>query len=115
MALEVEGTLFKKFEIEKVKDTFQKREFVIETDEQFPQKIKLEFTQAKCAALNDFNEGDKVKVQFNLRGSEWQGKYFVNLQAWRIEKLSPGKPGSSDSDDEDSGYNSTDYGDDLPF
>jgi len=26
-------------------------------------------------------------VSFNLRGNEWNGKYFTNLQAWRLESM----------------------------
>ena len=91
MAMELEGTPFPKFDTQKLKDTFQKREFVLETmDGSYPQKIKFELTQEKCPLIDTYNEGDKLKVSFNIRGSEWQGKYFVNLQAWRIDSLSSG-------------------------
>jgi single-strand DNA-binding protein len=88
--LEIEGKLFKKFDTQQIKDTFRKREFVLETTEQYPQKIKLELTQEKCENLDRFQEGSMIKVSFNLRGSEWQGKYYVNLQAWRIENATGG-------------------------
>jgi hypothetical protein len=29
-----------------------------------------------------------VMVSFNLRGNEYNGKYYVNLQAWKIEVAS---------------------------
>jgi hypothetical protein len=96
MAMEIEGTLFKKFETQKVKDSFQKREFVIEVqDGSYPQRIKMELTQDKCQLLDNYNEGEKMKVSFNIRGSEWQGKYFVNLQAWRIEGAQSGSSASN--------------------
>jgi hypothetical protein len=28
-----------------------------------------------------------VKVSINLRGSEWKGKYYANIQGWRIDKV----------------------------
>lgn len=70
---------------------FRKREFVLSTDESYPQHILLEFTQDKCELLNTYNVGDNVKVSINLRGREWvnpQGetKYFNTLQAWQIRK-----------------------------
>ena len=64
---------------------FQKREFVVTTDETYPQDIKLEFVKDKCAILDKYNVGDTVAVSYNLRGNEYNGKYYVNLQAWRIE------------------------------
>jgi hypothetical protein len=91
MAMELEGTIFKKFDTQKVKDSFQKREFVMEvSDGAYPQRIKMELTQDKCQLLDSYKEGDKIKVSFNIRGSEWQGKYFVNLQAWRIDGANNG-------------------------
>jgi len=94
--MELEGTIFKKFDTQKVKDSFQKREFVIEvSDGAYPQRIKMELTQDKCQLLDSYNEGDKIKVAFNIRGSEWQGKYFVNLQAWKIEGAQGGSSSSN--------------------
>jgi single-strand DNA-binding protein len=86
MSLEIEGILRVKFDTQQVKDSFQKREFVVETKETYPQKVKFELTQEKCSLLDGFKEGDQLHVSFNIRGNEWSGKYFVNLQAWKIDK-----------------------------
>ena len=66
---------------------FTKREFVVTTNEQYPQDIKLELIKEKCSILDNYQAGNDVKVSFNLRGNEYQGKYFVNLQAWKIEAI----------------------------
>lgn len=67
---------------------FSKREFVITTNEQYPQEIKFELIKEKTNLLDQFDAGDEVNVQFNIRGREYQGKYYVNLQAWKLDKLS---------------------------
>lgn len=87
MALEVEGVLHKKFDTESKTDTFQTREFVIKTDGTYPQFVKFQLVQDRCSAIDPYNEGDNIKVSFDLRGREWNGKYFTNLNAWRIEKV----------------------------
>lgn len=87
--MEIEAKLLIKYEEQTVgAKGFRKREFVVEYAEnpQYPQKIKFELVQEKCAELDKFNEGDMLKVYFNIRGSEWQGKYYVNLNAWKLEK-----------------------------
>ena len=71
---------------------FRKREVVITTEEQYPQHILVEFVQDKCELLNNYSEGQAVKISINLRGREWtnaQGetKYFNSIQGWRIENL----------------------------
>lgn len=64
---------------------FTKREFVVTIDEQYPQDIKFELIKEKTSAIDSFKNGDTLKVSFNVRGNEYNGKYYVNLQAWRIE------------------------------
>lgn len=65
---------------------FKKRLSVIKTDEQYPQTIPVEFTQDKTNLLDNFQLGDTVVIGINLRGSEWQGKYYANIQGWKIDK-----------------------------
>jgi hypothetical protein len=95
MSLEVIGKLYKKFDTQQIKETFKKREFVIETDEQYPQLVKFELTQDKCNLMDNYSEGASIKVHFNLRGREWNDKYFTNLQAWRIEAMDGGNTSSN--------------------
>ena len=71
---------------------FRKRELVVTTEEQYPQHILIEFVQDKSDLLNNYQVGQQVKVNINLRGREWtnpQGevKYFNSIQGWRIEAL----------------------------
>lgn len=81
---------------QEINDRFKKREFVIdENSGPFPQVIPFEVTQDKCEILDQFKEGQDVKIFFNLRGREWtskqnETKYFLNLQAWKIEALDGG-------------------------
>jgi len=71
---------------------FRKREIVVTTEEQYPQHIMVEFVQDKTDLLNNYQVGQSVKININLRGREWtnpQGevKYFNSIQGWRIENL----------------------------
>lgn len=94
--MEVTGQLKLKYDTQKVSDKFQKRDFVISTDlsTPYPQHVSFQITQDKCSMLDTFNEGEEIKVQFNLRGREWSGpqgiKFFNTLEAWRIEKVAAG-------------------------
>jgi len=96
--MEVTGTLKAKFDTVKVSDRFQKREFVLTTEANtpYPQHVSFQITQDKCTILDQYNEGDELKVQFNLRGREWNGpqgiKYFNTLEAWRIERFNNANP-----------------------
>ena len=102
---EIEGKLLKKYETESKSATFQAREFVLEVaDGNYPQFIKLQLTQDRCSLIDSCEEGEQIKVHFDLRGREWQGRYFTNLNAWRIEKSAPtpvSAPASAGSGDFD--------------
>jgi hypothetical protein len=87
MSLETTGILKVKFETQQKTETFQAREFVIETPGDYPQLVKFQLAQDRCQSLDPFNEGDEMKVLFDLRGREWEGKYFTNLNAWKLEKV----------------------------
>jgi hypothetical protein len=71
---------------------FKKRELVVETEEQYPQYISINFIKDACDSLNGYNIGEKVSVGINLKGREWTSpsgeiKYFNDIQGWRITKL----------------------------
>lgn len=65
---------------------FEKRLLVIETQEQYPQKIAIDFVQGKVNLLDNIKLGDEVKVSINIRGNEYNDKYYVSLNGWKIEK-----------------------------
>jgi hypothetical protein len=97
---------------------FSKREFVVTTNEQYPQDVKFEVVKDKCSLLDKYAPGNDVKVSFNIRGNEYQGKYFVNLQAWRIEAAQDTAPQGSiaaPQEAENPFNNTLEEGDDLPF
>ena len=85
---QLSGTVKEIFEEQTFESGFNKREFVITDEaEKYPQDIKFECVKENVELVNKMNKGDRVKVTFDIRGREWQGKYFVNLAAWKIEKL----------------------------
>lgn len=86
MSYELVGKLYKKFDTESKSSSFQAREFVLETiDSNYTQYIKFQLTQDRCGLIENYNVGDEVKVHFDLRGREWNEKFFTNLNAWKIE------------------------------
>jgi hypothetical protein len=67
-----------------VSDKFKKREIVITIDEEtkYPQHITFQVSQDKCDKLNGLQIGYELNVSFNLKGREWNGKYFNTLEMW---------------------------------
>jgi len=94
---------------------FQKREFVVTTNEQYPQDIKLECIKDRCSLLDSYSVGDEVKVAFNLRGNEYNGRYYVNLQAWRMESATSAAPVDTAPIPTEESIPLAEEQDDLPF
>ena len=86
MENKVKGKLIKVMEMQTFDSGFTKREFVVETDEQYPQKLKCELIKDKCNLIDSFELGDNLDVSVNYRGSEYNDKFYVSFNAWRIEK-----------------------------
>ena len=64
---------------------FKKREMVvIVEDGKYPQEINLEFVQDKISLLDGLAPGQEVTVTFDIRGREYNGRYFNNLQGWKV-------------------------------
>lgn len=101
---------------------FKKREFVVHTEEQYPQDILIELVQDKCELLNNYAEGQKVTVSINLRGREWTNakgevKYFNTIQGWRIENVSDNETTQTTSEPQSNSaqdFTEEDH-DELPF
>lgn len=91
MSLEVSGTVHYLGEPTTASPTYEKRELVVKTGEQYPQFISIEFPQGKCNEILDtLSIGSEVTVGINLRGREWvnpqgESKYFNSIQGWKIQ------------------------------
>jgi hypothetical protein len=84
----LKGTLKLKFETIKFESGFEKREFVITTvDDKYPQDVKFELVKEKTGIIEDVPAGAEVEVHFNIRGNEYNGKYYVNLHCWKLDVL----------------------------
>ncbi len=102
MSLSITGSILEISEVQQIKESFKKREFVVEyaDNPSYPEFIKFELIQDKCALLDAFKQGDKVSVHFNLKGRKWtdrEGKvvYFNSLQAWRVEAEGGAQPNNT--------------------
>jgi hypothetical protein len=68
------------------KKGFKKREIVIETTDKYPQKVKMEAIGDMIDTLDQYTEGQEATAYFNIRGNEYNGNFYVNLQVWRMEE-----------------------------
>lgn len=79
---------------------WQKMNFVIDTDAKYNSIICFQvFGQEKCENFLKYNKvGDLVEVKFNVSSREYDGRYYHNLDAWRVESLESVSAPTSDED-----------------
>lgn len=93
--MKITGKLLEVKDIQQISDTFKKREFIVEYAENpnYPEYLVFELIQERCNLIDPLKVGQEIEVNFNLRGRKWinpEGvtKYFISLQAWRLEAMS---------------------------
>jgi hypothetical protein len=120
MSYELSGKIKLIFDAKTFGSGFTVREFVVTVEDgKYPQDICLQFVQDKVSLLDTVQPGQDVTVAFDIRGREYNGRYFNNLQAWKIESsaqpLSADAPPPADSDAPADPQEFEEYEDDIPF
>lgn len=89
---QIEGKIIHLGQVEQKSEKFRMRIIVIETAGQYPQQIPVQFTNANVDKADALKLGDAVSVSCNIRGREYGGKWYLSLDAWRIEAKSAPQP-----------------------
>ena len=88
MELVIKGTIKTIGEVNVVSDKFKKVEFSIETSDQYHKVVAFQITNDKLTNFLKYNKvGQSVEVKFNAESKEYNGRFFTNLTAWRVQNL----------------------------
>ena len=72
-------------------NNLQKTIMVVETPGEYPQTIPVEWLKDKATTVaTQYSLGDEVRIGYNLRGREYNGKYYSSVQGWEIELTGAG-------------------------
>lgn len=66
--------------------------YVIETQEQYPKKMAFDVFGADRIANFDIHLGEVINVSFDIDAREYQGRYFNQIRAWAVSKVSQQSP-----------------------
>ncbi len=101
--------------------TWRKREYVIETQDQYPKKVCFNMWGDRIDQF-PMKDGDVVTVHFDIESREYNGKWYTDVKAWKIDKSGSGTsdlpplPNQADADLSAPDLNPPPPGeDDLPF
>jgi hypothetical protein len=119
MNLEVEGKVVQILEEQSGQGrngTWVKQEIIIETDDQYPKKICLACWGDKAAVAKALTPGERIKAGINIESREFNGRWYTDIKAWRIDKQGAASTGPPTT--EEMPYNEPEASspeDDLPF
>ena len=68
-----------------ISDKFSVREFVITTQDKYPQHIIFQTVNDRMDIIAPYGEGQEVEVSYNVRGREYNDKYYNTLDAWKVQ------------------------------
>ena len=120
MSLSVKGKISSKLSVEsgtsKAGKEWKKQSFLVDTGAQYNPEICFQlFGDDKIAMLEHYNIGDQVEVSFNLSSREWNGRYFHNIDAWKIEKTGEEETENNNLEEPPVFNTPASEEDDLPF
>ena len=97
MALELEGRIVRKLGVQtgtSARGAWSKQEFLFEYQEgNFPTQVCMNvWGEDKVRELDKYQVNDKVKVSFNLSSREYNGRWYTDVRAWRIEPSASARP-----------------------
>lgn len=119
--MEIEGKIVRKFNLQSgisARGNWSKQEFLLEfQDGNYPSQLCMNvWGEDKVRDFEKYQVGDKVRISFSLSSREFNGRWYTDVRAWRIEPSSPVAPVQVEApipspDD----IPVSDFGNDLPF
>lgn len=72
--------------ISKTGNEWKMQEYVLETHEQYPRKICFNVFGADKIAQFKIQAGEEMTVSFDINAREYNGRWYNDIRAWRVER-----------------------------
>ncbi len=125
MAIDIKCKLVSKLSVQSgnsARGEWSKQDFIVETIETYPRKICMNVWGGdKIAELTAYNEGDELNISVNIESREFNGRWYTEVRAWRVQKESAQTPANQPSTAPETdpfmnvGDSAADEDGDLPF
>ncbi|MDR0661061.1 MAG: DUF3127 domain-containing protein [Prevotellaceae bacterium] len=128
MALEIVGKLQQLLPLQSgsgAKGDWSKQNFIIETIEQYPRKVRVSAWGDKARDLDGVGIGETLRISVNIESREFNGGWYTDVRAWRIQRDNESQQVTTSSSsvsapipptaEDYSDFGAADEVDDLPF
>lgn len=69
---------------------WKKQEFIVETSGQFPKKVCMSTWGDRIPAPSVLQIGNELKIDFDVESREYNGRWYTDVKAWKVELASGG-------------------------
>ncbi|MFW5852131.1 MAG: DUF3127 domain-containing protein [Bacteroidota bacterium] len=100
--------------------TWKKQDFIVETQGQYPKKVCVSLWGDKIDN-SILQPGAEIKASINIESREFNGRWYTDVKAWKLEPLSTQNSAAPSPGDfpppppEEDSFNAPSPSDDLPF
>jgi len=100
---------------------WSRQEIVVEIPGQYPRSVCISLWGDRINDAVKYNEGDMLKISFDLQSREYNGRWFTDVRAWRIEREGAETPAGAAAETSatqaaaDDPFSTSKQVDDLPF
>ncbi|MFH5833700.1 DUF3127 domain-containing protein [Halalkalibaculum sp. DA3122] len=101
MDLQIEGKVVQVLEEESgtsKNGPWRKQEFILETQDQYPKKVCITQWGDNIDQFN-VQEGETITAHIDIQSREYNGRWYTDVKAWKIERGQGGNPGGPPEDD----------------
>jgi hypothetical protein len=80
--------------VSKTGNEWKMQEYVLETHEQYPRKMCFNVFGADKIAQFNIQAGEEMTVSFDINAREYNGRWYNDIRAWRVERGAAPAPGA---------------------
>ncbi len=77
----------------KTGNEWKKQEYVLETHEQYPKKVCFQIFGSDKIEQAAIQAGEELTVFFDIDSREYNGRWYTNINAWKVERVADGQSG----------------------
>ncbi|MDR1403093.1 MAG: DUF3127 domain-containing protein [Tannerellaceae bacterium] len=78
--------------VSKTGNEWKKQEYVLETHDQYPKKVCFQLFGNDKIEQAAILAGENLTVHFDIDSREYNGRWFTNINAWKVERANTGVP-----------------------
>jgi len=93
---------------------WKKQDIIVETEATYPKKICVSVWGDKIDA-GQLLPGNQLKIDFDIESREYNGRWYTDVKAWKIELAGTVAPSSSEKAVTSASPMNSNDDDDLPF